>query len=45
MAMHQIELGEGFSLILSCEERLLDLPKDAPDDSPGDLVLFLHGLG
>jgi len=41
MAMHKITLGEGYGLILSCEERLLDVPKD----SPGDLVLFLHGLG
>jgi len=39
--MHQITLGKGYGLILSCEERLLDVPKD----SPGDLVLFLHGLG
>ena len=41
MAFHQITLGEGFSFILSCEERFFR----TPEDNPSDMVLFLHGLG
>ncbi len=45
MAMHQITLGESFGLVLFCEERLLKDADDSSGGSPGELVLFLHGLG